>query len=317
MQLARRSLLLLGGAAALTGIAGCNGSSGAIRFLLDWTIEPNYTGFILADEKGFFRERDLNVTIEEGAGGAAVAQQIGVGSPYFAGSGSGGGTAIARSAGVPVKSVGVIFPNISTVIFSRPERPINTPRDLVGKRIGLVAGSVTVNEYRALLRVAGIDRALVTEIGVNADPSSLLAGDVDALIDYAEQLPASLQAQNTPLVTMALSDHGVRQYGLNLIANEAALADETRAAQIRGVAEAIYRGYDALRSDPADAVEVYMARYPQKNRAYVERSINITAGLLGDDPIGAQNAEGWQATLETLRSIELVDDSVTVEQLMA
>ncbi|MCX7357955.1 MAG: ABC transporter substrate-binding protein [Alphaproteobacteria bacterium] len=317
MQFARRSLLLFGGAAAVAGLAGCNSAGGAIRFLLDWTIEPNYTGFLLADERGFFRSRNLNVTIEEGAGGAAVAQQIGVGSPYFAGSGSGGGTAIARSAGVPVKSLGVIFPNISTVIFSRPERPINTPQDLIGKRIGLVAGSVTVNEYRALLRVSGIDRAQITEIGVNADPSSLLAGDVDALIDYAEQLPASLQSQNTPLVTMALSDHGVRLYGLNLIANETALADATRAAEIRAVAEAIYQGYDALRADPAAAVEVYMTRYPEKNRAYVERSINITASLLGQGPVGGQSAEGWQATLETLRSIELVGDNVTVEQVMA
>lgn len=318
MRIVRRTLLMVGGVALVSAAAGCSRSGGgnAYRFLLDWTLEPNYTGFLLAKEKGYFLEHGLDVALEEGSGGAAVAQQIGVGSPYVVGSSSGGGTAVARSGGVPIKSIGVIFPNISTVIFSKADKPINTPRDLIGKRIGLVAGSVTVNEYRALLRVANIDRAQIQEIGVNADPSSLLTGGVDALIDYAEQLPASLQAQNTPIHVMPLGEFGVRQYGLNLIANEAALADATRGPQIRNIADAVFKGYNYLRAHVDEAVEIYMGKYPQKNRPYVERSIATTARLLGTGSIGAQSAEGWRATLDSLRSIDLVSSSVTVESVM-
>ena len=138
-----------------------------LKFLLDWTIEPNYVGFIVAQEKGFFAKRGLEVELQEGTGGSLTTQAVAVGRDYYIGSSSGGATAIASSRGLPIRSVAVIFPNITTVVFSMAGKPVRTPADLVGRTIGLVSGSVTLDEYRALLIAAGIDRAKVKEVGVS------------------------------------------------------------------------------------------------------------------------------------------------------
>jgi len=292
------------------------GTATRVQFLLDWTIEPNYVGFILAQEKGFFAKRGIDVVLQEGTGGSIATQAVAVGTPYIIGSSSGGATAIGRSRGLHVRSLAVIFPNITTVIISRSDNPIRKPSDLIGRTIGLVSGSVTVDEYRALLRAAGIDRAKVKEVGVSVDPAPLLTGQVDALIDYGDQMPAALIAKGAPITIMKLSDFGVRQYGLNIIANDAALAGPT-AATVRKVVEAIEEGYDFARAHPAEAVDVFMKRFPQRDQAYVERSIRMVVAELGTDKVGTQTREGWLHTIESLDQLGLLVNPIDVNDVAA
>src|SRR5215212_10043281 len=136
-------------------------------------------GFYIAKEMGLFSKRGIDISIFEGSGGTLAAQVIAAGTQYQIGSASGGATAIGRARGLPIQSVAVLYSNISTVVFSRSDAPIRTPQDLVGRRIGLVAGSVTVDEYRGLLLANQIDRKQVAEVGVGFDPSPLLLNQVD------------------------------------------------------------------------------------------------------------------------------------------
>ena len=54
-------------------------------------------------------------------------------------------TAVAASAskGQPIKSLAVYYPKTPTVIFTRTEDRIAHPRDLYGKTLGLVPGSIS------------------------------------------------------------------------------------------------------------------------------------------------------------------------------
>ena len=87
------------------------------------------------------------------------------------GTSSGAATAIGRARGLPVKSLSVLYRNTPSVIFSRADAPIRTPTDLYGKRIGLVPGSVTVDEYRGLLAVRHMERAALRKSPSTGRPS--------------------------------------------------------------------------------------------------------------------------------------------------
>jgi ABC-type nitrate/sulfonate/bicarbonate transport system substrate-binding protein len=150
-----------------------------VKILLDWKSEPTYAGFYIAKEKGYFKQQGLDVEIVEGNGATTSAQVIGSTDTYLLGSCSGAATAIARSKGIPIKSLAVLYPNIPTVLYSLTENPILKPTDMIGKRIGLASGSINVDEYRGVVAANKIDRTKIKEVGVGFDVAPLLTKKVD------------------------------------------------------------------------------------------------------------------------------------------
>ena len=285
-----------------------------VQLLIDWKAEPTYAGFYLADQLGEFSKRGLDVDIVEGNGATTSAQVIGTGATYIIGSCSGAATAIARSRGIPIRSVAVYYPNVPTVLYSRADTPIRTPQDMIGRRIGLITGSITVDEYRGVLAANAIDRDTIKEVSVGWDVATLLTGKVDGLMNYEELTPVQLRLQGYDIVKMRFRDFGVRAYSLNLIVNEAAAEEHHRT--IVAVIESVNAGYRYLRDKPEDAARIFSGLFPEKNPEYVRQSIAIVASLLGEGKIGLQTREGWQETIDTLDRLGLLDSEISVDDIV-
>lgn len=314
--LARRSLI----AAALAAPALWRGPAGAqprekVELLIDWKPSPTYAGFFLAQQTGLFERRGLDVEIVIGHGASASAEWIGRGDGAWIGASSGAATAIARSKGAPIRSLAVYYRDTPTVIYSLAGSGILKPQDLLGRRIGLVPGSITVEEYRALLAVNGLDRARIAEVEVGWESRALLDGKVDALIDYKEIAPAELIAEGAKLEILRLADFGVDCYSLNLIVNAAAWADPRRRPVARRIAEALAEAYGIVGERPAAASASFMVFFPAMSRRYIELGMADVARQLGVPPVGAQTRAGWQKTLATLGGLGLLARPVTVDDV--
>jgi ABC-type nitrate/sulfonate/bicarbonate transport system substrate-binding protein len=285
-----------------------------VKVLIDWKAGPTYAGFYLARARGLYRARGLDVEIVEGTGATVAAQAIGAGTSYFIGSSSAEATAIARSRGIPVRSVAVFYPSVPTVVYSRADTPIRRPQDLPGKRIGLTKGSITVDEYRGLLAANRIDRSTITEVETGFDPAPLLTKQVDGLLDYQELTPAELKAGGHDIVVMRLADFGLNAYSVNLIVNDAATSREQ--AAVRAITEATIEGYAFVRNNPGEAAALFSRMFPALEKGYVVESTRLVARLLGD-PIGRQTRRGWEETIATLKSLGLLARDVTVDEVTA
>lgn len=284
-----------------------------VQILLDWKAEPTYAGFFIAKQRQFYEKRGLDVEIVEGNGATTSAQIIGAGNTYFIGSCSGEATAIAKSKGIPVRSVAVFYPNVPTVLYSRGDTPIRTPSDMIGKTIGLISGSVTTDEYRGLVAANKIDRSKIKEVAAGFDVAPLLSKKVDGLMNYEELTPVELRLQGYDIVTMRFADFGLKAYSLNLIVNEA--QSETERDTIKAITEATIEGYEFLRSNPDEAAMIFSSLYPERDRAYVRDSIQIVAKLLGSGRIGEQTSQGWNDTLGTLKSLKLLEREIKAEDV--
>lgn len=310
--LARRTLI----SAALAAPALWQGRVQAqprekVELLIDWKPSPTYAGFFLAQQTGAFERRGLDVEIVIGHGASASAEWIGRGDSTWIGSSSGAATAIARSKGAPVRSLAVYYRDTPTVIYSLAGSGIVKPQDLMGRRIGLVPGSITVEEYRALLVANRLDRARIIEVEVGWDSSALLQGKVDALIDYQEIAPAELTAEGRKLDILRLADFGVDCYSLNLIVNAAAWADPKRRPVARRIAEALAEAYDIVRARPEAASVAFKVLFPALPPRYIEIGMADVARQLGTPPAGAQTRAGWQKTLATLGGLGLLQQPLT------
>jgi ABC-type nitrate/sulfonate/bicarbonate transport system substrate-binding protein len=286
-----------------------------ISLLIDWKAEPTYAGFFIAKEMGFYKKRGIDVDIVEGNGATVSAQVIGSGQSYFIGSNSGEATAIARAKGIPVRSVSVLYPNVPTVLYSRADTPIRRPQDMIGKKIGIISGSITLDEYRGLLAANDIDRSQIQEVDVGFEVAPLLQKKVDGLMNYQELTPVALRIDGHDIVEMRFADFGIKAYSLNLIVSDSALQKES--AAIRAIVDGTREGYELLRNDPAQAAAIFSRLFPERNKDYVRESIKIVAQLLGKGPVGQQTTQGWQDTIKTLGDLGLLAKPVTVDEVAA
>lgn len=286
-----------------------------VEILLDWKALPTFAGFYLAREMGAFERRGLEVTFAETQGAISSAEMIGSGKPYWIGSSSGVATAIGRSRGQPIKSLAVYYAKTPTVIYSRGEDRIAHPRDLYGKTLGLVPGSITNEEFRALVAANRLDRGRIKEITVSWSAYDLVEKKVDALIDYDEMAPSMLIAEGRRITMIRLSDFGVKAYSLNLIVNDAAWADPVRREIARNVQEAVQEGYNMVRERPADAASHFSRIFPRLAPRYVDRSTATVSQQLSGPPTGQQTRAGWEATITTLEALGLLAKPITVDEV--
>ncbi len=286
-----------------------------VQILLDWKFLPTFAGFFIAREIGAFERRGLEVTFSETQGALSSAAKIGDGKQFWIGSSSGIATAIGVSKGLPIKSLAVYYQKTPTVIFTRTEDHIAHPRDLYGKTLGLVPGSITNDEFRAMIIANKLDRAQIKEVRTDWSAYDLVDKKVDALIDYDEMAPSELIAEGRRITLIRLSDFGVRAYSLNLIVNDDAWADPARRATAEKIAEAVQEGYNLVKERPADAATHFSNLFPRLAPHYVDRSMATVSTQLAGPPTGVQTRAGWQATLDTLQSLGLLAKPITVDDV--
>ena len=184
---------------------------------------------------------------------------------------------------------------------------------MIGKRIGLIDGSISVDEYRAVLAANKIDRSRINEVHVGWDVAPLLTKQVDGLMNYEELTPVELRLQGHDVVVMRFAEHGIHAYSLNLIVNDAAVQKE--AETIKAIVDGTAEGYEFIRAKPEEAAAIFSRLFPERNKDYVRESLKVVARLLGTGPIGRQTKAEWQATLKTLKDLGLLGKDVSVDDV--
>lgn len=148
--------------------------------------------FLLVDagkEKGIWAKNGLDPEFVPAAGSSAQLKTL-IDSGVKIGFVNAAEVTLARSNGVPVKTVAAYFGETTARIFVAADGPIKTAKDLNGKKIGII--SATHTSYRTVLYIN-------QKLGINAEPVSLgsLSKNVAAL--KAGQIDALYSAEGSAL----------------------------------------------------------------------------------------------------------------------
>src|ERR1700683_5004923 len=102
-----------------------------VSMMMDWIYQGPNVGFMLARDKGFYREAGLDVTLTPGKGSGSTAQliaskaaQFGFADGYVVGNG------VAK--GMNIKTVGSVYRRNPAACMVLADSPIKTPQDLAG-----------------------------------------------------------------------------------------------------------------------------------------------------------------------------------------
>src|SRR6185295_9464499 len=142
--------------AALAASAAAQ-SAKPMKLTLNFLAGGPQAGFMYAKKLGYYKDAGIDLTIEEGKGSATTAQQVATNQTDVAFADAPAAMQI-RSKGAPVKIVAPILQTNGFAIISIEGSGINTPKDLLGKRLAVQPGTAQTTLLDAILAENKIDK---------------------------------------------------------------------------------------------------------------------------------------------------------------
>jgi NitT/TauT family transport system substrate-binding protein len=252
------------GLAALS--AGGAAAQDKVSLAVDWVLNGTHAGYFVAQEKGFYKDAGLDVTISRGFGSGDTVKRVATKAVDFGIADTGAIIGARANDDIPVRIVGMIYDRASLGLIYLKDSNIKTPKDLEGKTLARSASGASVNMFPGFLKANSIDRTKISEIVVDGATylPMLLSGQADAVLEQAINIgkfAREAQKNGKEAVAMRYSDFGLEAYGnalftqADMIASKPELISRFTEASLRGVAYAL--------EHPEEAIEILHKSNPE------------------------------------------------------
>lgn len=269
-----------------------------IRFALDWSLNTNHIGLVIAQEQGFFSEAGIDVEILPLAATTPI-EQITAGAADF-GISEQTGIQISRTQGHQITSVfQVVQRETGIVIFSPEREDITRPADLDGKTFGGFGDPIWAAVARAVITGDGGTGEFTGVVLNSGVYDSLDSGAVDFTLSVVSWENILAEMEGRPYGTFQYEDFGVPpSHTISIVGADDFLAQHPDTS--RDFVRAVARGYAFAVADPAAAAEILLAAHPELF-AGQEELVHASTQLLAEGyfaadgiAIGAAQPQFWE-----------------------
>jgi NitT/TauT family transport system substrate-binding protein len=248
--------LLAACGACLSARGGVDGVP-ALDMQLGWLAGGNQLGEVVAQRLGFFREEGIHVEIHPGGPHIDGVGIVASGRYALGQVASSPSLMLAVSQGIPIRAFGVCVQEHPYSYFSLPSKPVRTPGDMIGKKVGTNAtGRILLD---ALLAKHGIDPASLEVVVIGSAMTPLLTGQVDVVTGWTTNVTA-LKPLGPDRIAMRLWDQGIRLYAMPYYATNDTLANDTHL--LEAFLRAAGRGWELAFRETEKAVGMLVEEYP-------------------------------------------------------
>ncbi len=298
----------LGLAALSLAAAGAAQAADDVTLQLKWVTQAQFAGYYVAQEKGFYEEEDLNVTIKPGGPDIAPAQVI-----------AGGGADVvvdwmpsamaSREKGLDLVNIAQPFKSSGMMLTCRKDTGVASPEDFPGKTLGVWFSG---NEYPFLSWMSKLDiptdgsdeGVTVLKQGFNVDP--LLQGQAACIStmtynEYGQLLEAGLTPEE--LIVFKYEDQGVATLEDGLYVLGENLEDPEFVDKMARFVRASMKGWEWAAENPEEAAMIVLdndASGAQTEEHQVFMAKEVVKLIEGSD--GALDPADFERTIESLLS---------------
>jgi len=303
----KRIILATGLACGVTLASGAQAAD-KVTIQLKWVTQAQFAGYYVAKAKGFYKDADLDVTINAGGPDVAPPQVI-----------AGGGADViidwmpsalaSREKGVPLVNISQTFKKSGLELTCRADTGIKSPADFKGKTLGVWFGG---NEYPFLAWMAKLNLKTdgspggvkVIKQGFNVDPLLQKQADCISTMTYNEYWQV-IDAGYKPsqLVVFKYSDEGVATLEDGLYVLEGKLKDPAFVAKMARFIKASEKGWDYAKKNDKEAAKIVLAADTTGAQTlhHQEQMMGEIAKLLGSDN-GKLDPKDYERTVSELLS---------------
>lgn len=304
--------------------AGCraDASSGQLEkqltFMAGFKPQANlpFVGVYVAQEKGFFADEGLEVTIEHSAGGGEHLQLLAAGEVQITTQDA--AVLLKRRAdpGLPLVSLALIGQRGQQAYVALADSGIETPLDWQGRRVGYKG--TPPPDVLAIMKAAGVDQDKVELVNVGFDPRVLTEGLVDVYPVFKSNEPNILRGWGYELTMWEAADYQVPSLGLTYVTTADLV--ETNPDLLRRFMHAAMAGIEYARENRKEAVEIVMryageAADPAHMRFMLDTEFeDYTSEVTTTHAPGWQTAAQWQALHDMLLQYDAIATPLDVEE---
>ncbi|BBP43881.1 ABC transporter substrate-binding protein [Thiosulfativibrio zosterae] len=243
----------------------------AVKFTLDWKFEGPAAAYLVALEKGFYKEQGLDVTIDSGNGSLDAIPKVASGTYEF-------GFADVNSLikfkdqnpDSPLQGILMVYDKPPFAIIGSKQTGVNTPKDLEGKVLGAPAPDGAYAQWKAFTQVAGIDasKVKIDNVSFAVRESMLVQKRVDAIAGFSFSSFLNLKKIGMApedIHVMLMADYGLKLYGNTLLVNPAFA--EAHPDLVKGFVAATIKGWQYTAAHPEESVKYVLERNKIANEA--------------------------------------------------
>ena len=202
----------------LTGIglmsfAGAIGAraQAVINFQANWLNDPEFLGYMIAIDNGYYAAEGLTVNYMPGGPNLIPDGSLLSGKSDIALTNMLTTAKAIVERNAPLKIIGTQYQKSPIGVISLASSGIKDPKDLIGKTVA--APPLSANIFSALLKLHNIPADQVRVVPFQFNPTPLINGSVDAVIDFATQLPFLIEQQSGKKASYFLMyDQGIQFY---------------------------------------------------------------------------------------------------------
>ncbi len=268
----RFATTLVARALAVSVLSGAAGLAGAqemtkIRYTLDWRFEGPISPFLLAADRGYFRDEKLDVQIDVGAGSPVAVNRVAAGTHdiglcditslfEFAANNQ-------QNPAARMQAVYAYYEQSPAMAFALKKSGIKTPKDLEGKTLGAPVFDGGRKAFPIFAKATNIDTSKVkwTAMEPSLRETMLVRGEVDAITGYHFSGLLSINARGVKdedVVMFKYTDYGVPLYGNVIFASPKFIAEHPKA--VAGFLRAVNKAIKETIANPQAAIKVLKAR---------------------------------------------------------
>jgi NitT/TauT family transport system substrate-binding protein len=330
-----RSVLFVVIAVMVALVAGCGDdddgdSAGAtrteVKVLLDWVPRGAHAPFFVAQEKGYFEQEGLDVSITPGKGSATTMQLVGQGRADF-GFGDLPTLGTAKSKGTPVVALVATNARQPLAMCSVAEdHPLETPQSMKGARIGTDPAGSTFVFYKTLLAANNMTRDDVEEATLSQPYENfLLQGRVDVVPCYIDaELPileANAAKEGKKISVLLGAEWGYDILGSGVLTSESMI--EQNPETVQKFVNAYMKAFQWVLNNPEEAAKIVAGSSPQtqgQEATFVKQleadmTHTFENSVTEEHGLGYMTAEQWEAVVKVLVDNKVITESPDINSL--
>lgn len=282
-----------------------------LSVMLDWFVNPDHAPLVVAQEKGFFKDAGLEVTLTAPADPNDPPKLV-----------AAGGTDIAVSyqpqlilqvaEELPLVRIGTLVSTpLNSVVVLR-DGPVKTLKDLKGRKVGYSIAGFEDALLGAMLEKQGLSLKDVELVNVNFSLSpSLLSGQVDAVVGAFRNFELNqMEIEKHPGRAFYPEEEGVPPYDeLILVARK----DKANDPRFKRFLAAVERATLYILNHPEESQAAFVKGRPELNDELNRRAWADTLPRFAHSP-AALDAERYTRFAEFLKARGLIKAVAPIDQ---
>ncbi|WP_337461728.1 ABC transporter substrate-binding protein [Jutongia sp.] len=288
-------------------------NSKKITMVLDWTPNTNHTGIYVAQEKGYFKEAGLDVSVIQPPDDGATDLVASGGAEFGIDFQDTLAAAFSSDSPLPVTAVAAILQHNTSGLISLKKKGIDSPGKLEGHSYATWDSPIEQAVLKNVVEKDGGDFSRVKLISTYVeDIVAALHADIESVWIYYgwDGVKCDMEGLSTNFLPFADMNPTFDYYSPVIIGNNDYMKknpDTTKA-----FLSAVKKGYEYAAGNPSDAADILLKAVPELDEKLVQKSQEYLSKQYIADAAqwGEIDANRWNGFYQWLNENKLVDNAL-------